>query len=121
MTEIEALIADLGKATGPNRQLDLRISHALGYRRDQAAEVDASAQAWLTPSGEKVASIPFFTRSLDNAYRLASVAAPSDDWGCGWETGLASAKLGDDMPCEASTPAIALCMAALRRISLSTI
>ncbi len=113
--QVDSLIADLAKASGANRQLDARIALAVGFRRISDSDPVGSKPIWLSPSGEQINTIPFYTRSLDSAFRLVSSAGSAEDWAFGWEPGIASARLGDDLPCEAATPALALCIAALRR------
>ncbi|TCU14707.1 hypothetical protein EV132_10875 [Rhizobium sullae] len=111
------LIQALQVAKGPSRELDLGIAIAIGFTRTDAdpRENESDTHQWISPTGEVVGKLPPYTKSLDHAYRLATSIAPSEDGGCGWEVGTASARLGRDPPSQAVTPAIALCIAALRR------
>ncbi|OWK24296.1 hypothetical protein AJ87_24270 [Rhizobium yanglingense] len=118
---LKKLIDDLQAARGPSRQLDVDIALEMGYKRKEPETIrgpDGSPikrHLWLVPTGEDVDRVPYYTTSIDYACQLVRQIAPSHVGGCSWEDGAASARIDNDPYCQAATPAIALCIAALRR------
>lgn len=129
MTGHEELIARLEAATGPDRELDARIIHALwDSERDLMALVDEWDGDWGVVAFELAKYIPCFehnstrlTGSIDAALTLL---IPGTLWGIGeMEMGVFcnlvwpqpdGDYVGGGIEAKSATPAIALCVAALR-------
>lgn len=131
-----ALIARLEKATGPDRRLDCAIYVALGAKRPTRK----TALYWTSPDGKTQhyeALIPYYTGSID----AARTAVPEGWWitlrfckNKGAAEGFYHAELQTDpyiaardfdeheeleiTANNAPTPAIALCIAALKAIAM---
>ena len=111
------LIARLKAATGPDRELDARLCIALGLSRDN---VMVGVGGWCINSetNPNPYKSPAYTASIDAALTLVPEGwlwriMPSDF--DGW---LAEVWTDDTLDCEfgvrAKTPALAICIAALR-------
>lgn len=112
------LINELQQATGPSRRLDLGIAVAVGYRRTETDRIATEGETvprnlWLVPNGKAVDRVPNFTESIHQANLLAEEF--SKTVAISWEPGTATAKVGDGPYCQAATPALALCIAILKR------
>jgi hypothetical protein len=105
--DLTSLIAALSSLEGPDREIDAEIAAAVGYRKS------ASPQKWVEPKDDREVNLPAFTGSVDIAYQLARTLRPDLSGACSWEPGKGYAKLGNNAACEASGPAIAICIAAL--------
>lgn len=106
MSEEQTLIERLEKAAGPDRSLERAIADVVGsvtpYRGFPGDE----------PTG--VVNFPHYTSSLDAAMTLVPEGY---EWSLTWEAEIARAEIGDPlllMEGEAATPAIAICIAALK-------
>jgi len=116
---LETILDELRRATGPERRLDIEIALLIGYRRkvehvrDGPDHEPTKRVLWLPPSKNIPEMIPHFTKSIDHAYDLVQMIDPDNVGGCSWENGKASARVNDGPYCEAATPALALCVAAL--------
>lgn len=119
------LIARLEKLPGPDRELDADIFRALGWRSFGGI---FNQQWWEGPSGERCKAVPFFTASIDAALTLVpegycwlsrshdgSKNLAGNGSGAG---GFANVHANRDdaifFTAFAATPAIALCIAALK-------
>lgn len=116
---VQDLIERLSAATGPDRALDGQIAVALGFRKKTEQFTDESGQAknrtiWLVPTGDDIARIPHYTASLEAAFILANTVSPDQTGGVSWVSGKGTAVINDGPYCEAATPPLALCIAALR-------
>lgn len=123
------LIARLEKATGPDRELDGLIFRAIdeqpGDRWQQFAVGEGGADVWYRECrDEKGAYISpsFYTASIDAALALVPDGL---DWDVSWVGGVYSGCVGFDATADidvrGATPAIALCIAALKaRAALQT-
>lgn len=117
---LKDLIARLEKAEKVQRIFDGEIGTILGWRRKvEFAKSDQQGEPvkrvfWIVPSGDDPGTVPFFTTSLDAAIELMNVIAPSDVWAVCLNKGKSSAVIGDGPYCHGLTPAMALCIAALR-------
>jgi len=96
----------------------------LGWRRFEEIRVDPHTgerrpkTLWLIPNSDTPGRIPNYTTNLQAAYDLLNQVIPAtlgaDGVSCSWEDGSASAKVGSNYPVvQASTPMLALCIAAL--------
>ena len=113
---VETLLRELEAAERSDRLLDAKLAAVFGYRRIRSAsEEETGKPRWVAPTGEEVTMIPFYTTSIDEALTLLQWGVASEDWGVSWEEGIASAQIASEPPCQASTPALALCMAAVNR------
>lgn len=103
--ELRELFVALKDAREPSRDLDVEIANAVNYVEKHRGD-----------GGPVVAlsSVPLFTRFIADAMKLVEQVAPGVGGGFSWEPGMASAKIGDGPYIQASSPPIALCLAALR-------
>ena len=109
------LISALEAATGPSRELSHRIAEVVGWVHRENVKNDFK---WLSPNGQAYLVPLHFTASLDAALTLV----PEDyEWlveydeeeyrACVWAV---PEREGDGLVCIGATPAIVLCVAALR-------
>ncbi|WP_244481241.1 hypothetical protein [Rhizobium sp. Leaf371] len=119
---IQALLQKLQAIKGPDRAIELEIAEILGWRKKVEPFTDPKTGAnkertlWLVPTSNDTANVPFYTSNLFDAYRLAQEVAPGHIGACSWEPGAGGAKIGRSPVCQAATPMIALCMAALSEL-----
>lgn len=110
MSTVEELIARLEKATGPDRESDLECWW-YGKANNDGQPMDADyRKANLTMD-----DAPRYTSSIDAALTL--LGDDSWEWNLAWNSGFAFAEVGDPLlylEGEAKTPALALCIAALK-------
>ncbi|MFA1621234.1 hypothetical protein ACDY96_00020 [Rhizobium mongolense] len=112
---LEEIIHRLENAIGPDRTLDVEIALAVGYQRRAENSNDAERRVvWIKPDGSLPQKIPFFTAAVDDALALVMRVAPDKSGGFSWESGVGSAKLGESQYVQSVSPAIALCIAALK-------
>lgn len=117
---LKDLINLLEQATGADRKLDTGIAVAVGYRQkveqitENPGREPTKRVLWIVPTGEEASKVPYYTGSIDVAYQLARMIAPSASGGCAWADGMGYAVINDGPRVAAATPAIALCIAALR-------
>lgn len=116
---IDELIQRLEAATGPSRDLANEVLFACGWTQREIGKLDNPTLYWEPPDKEhdyfRDGDQPNPLDSIDAARRLL----PDDswEWSLSWNSGLAFAEVGDPllyMEGEAKTPAIALCIAALK-------
>lgn len=121
MTKFSALIEKLEKATGPDRELDLEVALAIGWEK---SDRQFSRTAWRATSGPG-ADIGWWSEGSDWPPRYATsiddaITLRPEGWS--WRVGnLPSGRGFADLGTQASlqcvqgaSPAIALCIAALR-------
>lgn len=121
MEELETLIIELLKAEDLVRVFDDRIAEQFGWQRVFKTEVDPKTGQnvttqlgrWHPPGSTTLTRVPNFTRDLHAATGLALSVSEGARIGFSWESGRASAAIGDRRIIEARTPAVALCVAAL--------
>ena len=127
MTALAELIARLEVATAGSRELDIAVYEAIGWRRKQFSK---TAPTWLCPpdDGKRIAIEPFnllpcVTTSIDAALTLvpenwwAEIHARTDTPSCVLhEFPLPCRRVPSERPyvLVAATPALALCIAALK-------
>lgn len=117
--DIQILIDKLKAATGPERALDGQIAEVLGWQKRLEPVIDPKTgeskqrTLWIVPAGDDFGRIPLYTSSLDAAFELAHAVAPDNVGGCTWEKGKGSARIVGGPYCQAATPILALCVAAL--------
>ncbi|MDW9551605.1 MULTISPECIES: hypothetical protein [Sinorhizobium] len=117
---LQELIAKLERAERVERIYDGEIGGILGWRR-KVEYVRTSEQGepikrvfWIVPSGNDPGTVPMFTTSVDAAVELMNTIAPSEVWGVSFADGKGTAVVGGGPYCHAPTPAMALCIAALK-------
>lgn len=127
MSQLQELIARLGKATGPDLKLDAAIKVAANTRPDWAVKVKEPLVqdgifVKVGKSGPSLVVEPY-TASIDAALTLVPEGM---DYDLSFVDGVHSACLGErgtfdaDIDVRGATPAIALCIAALKaRAALS--
>ncbi|WP_090428278.1 MULTISPECIES: hypothetical protein [unclassified Ensifer] len=99
-------------ADQPGRELDLEIALLMGWKKADGNE-NATGLEMIGPTGE-AGPLPPFTSSMTTAVELVHKVSPGDAWGAVFEGGIGSASIGNGPPSRAVTPAMALCLAALR-------
>ncbi|MDW9633599.1 hypothetical protein [Sinorhizobium meliloti] len=111
--DLETIIADLGRMPEPDRKADRTIAYALGVQE----KAGPTGVYWVI--GEKnFTRIPAFTSSVDAAIIAAEAVGPVDMIGVTVGRNVTHrAILNNGDYCEGATPAIALCIAALRQLS----
>ncbi len=118
--DIRQIIAGLESATTAERFHDGQIATTLGWRRKvkyiktEGNEEPAKRVLWLVPSGNDPGQVPYFTTSIDAAVEFMHAISPSDVWGVSCAGGRGTAVIGSGPYCHAPTPAMALCIAALK-------
>ncbi|TCU14706.1 hypothetical protein EV132_10874 [Rhizobium sullae] len=117
---LKEIIKKLRTADGPDRDLDVHIAIEMGYlvREEEIDGADGARQRrrlWVVLTGESAARVPYYTSSLEHAYQLAQLIAPSDAAAVAWVGHRGQAQLDGDESYEAANPAIALCLACLKR------
>lgn len=116
------LIAELEAATRSDRRLDEKLAAAAGWT--QLSEIVPGADGkrerrlmWFYP-GEQTPRLPKFTESIDAALEFVGIIAPGPTGGFTWggpnRFKRGKAQLNDGQQVQAATPAIALCIAALK-------
>lgn len=112
---IDEIIESLEVTERPDRRIDASIALLIGYRREaERNPTNGETQpVWITPTGAK-SRVPYYTTLIDHAYELAQYVAPGHVGGCAWEKGKGSARILPMEACEASSPSVALCLAALK-------
>ncbi|MDE3814292.1 hypothetical protein I7I49_29395 [Sinorhizobium meliloti] len=114
------LILELENAAVPDRRLDTAIALVVGYKRkvehvtQTPGKEPVRQTLWIMPGGGEQPRVPYYTSSIDAAYELAQTIAPNNAGGCSYDGGRGRAKINDGQYCHAATPALALCVAALK-------
>jgi hypothetical protein len=112
LMNLESIISDLSKMIEPNRRADRTIAMALGMREESTG----GASCWVL--GERRFNrVPAFTASVDAAMIAAESACPLNLGACTFGGMSSRAALNEGPPFEGGTPAIAICMAALKHLS----
>jgi len=118
---LSEVIDNLYSAKEGSRQLDAFVAHALGWRQTRDQYVDPTSgetktrRLWVVPTTEEHGKVPSYTTNLQDAFDLAEQVASGQVGACSWEGGKASSRLGlYGSTVNAATPALALCIAALR-------
>lgn len=117
---IQDLISNLEKAAEGGRAFDVEIGLLMGWRRKvEHVKTDEHGEPerrifWIVPSGKDPGTVPHYSTSLDAALLLARTVSPGHSGGVSWVDGKGTAIINDGPYCVAATPALALCVAALR-------
>lgn len=106
-------LSQLKSAAHGSSALSAVVAEAFGYRRDQMATDAGADKNWVGPSGGDFVELPDFTTSLDAACQLRSALGESTKVSFSWEKEQATAKVADGPYVVASTPELAICMAAI--------
>ncbi|SMF66036.1 hypothetical protein SAMN02982989_3435 [Xaviernesmea oryzae] len=112
---IHELIDHLAFAKTGAKYLDRRIAELIGWTVREEVKDDGTRQhVWSNPSGED-ARVPRFTTNLQAAYELSMQLAPGQAIAVSWGPSSGSAVIDDQSNrVDATTPELALCIAALR-------
>jgi hypothetical protein len=119
--EIADVIREVQSLTRESGDADIKIGLLVGWQR-QFEYADESGTTtrnviWIL-DGERSPRLPRFTSSLDAALQLLELVAPKFKGGVSWSTddnGLqGTAKVNDGFYSHGATPALAVCLAALR-------
>lgn len=119
LSAIGAVIDRLSQLTGPDRETDEYLALIDGWRlageTDQPREqLPRGQREWIEPTTQKRGRVPFYTSNIQEAFEFLKRAAPDNAVACAWWPDKGAAKLGEDISVMAQTPAIALCIAALK-------
>lgn len=106
------LIRELHAATHSNRLLDARLALYAGFTR---TAIGTGPAVWRSPSGEVVTKIPHFTHYIETAKSFAEMIAPKHAAAVSWGE-KPSAVVNEGPRCFGATPAIALCIAAMKSL-----
>ncbi len=117
---LKEIIKKLRVLEEPDRNLDMQIALEMGYqqREEDIQSPNGEMQKrrlWLIPTGESADRVPYYTSSLEHAFRLAQLIAPEEVGVVASVNGKGKAQLEGDDPYDGANPAIALCLAALKR------
>ncbi|WEX75086.1 hypothetical protein PYH37_000420 [Sinorhizobium numidicum] len=118
---IADLIQELQNLKHASREVDVKIGLLVGWqRRVEYTQENGEASRnviWFL-HGEKTARLPRFTETIDSALQLVDLVAPRSTGGVSWsdETDghCGTAVINGGPYCRAATPALALCIAALK-------
>lgn len=118
MKTVADLILDIQHANGHDRQLDISIGLIMGYKRQVTMERGKGGTkerkvVWLYPAEGGESRIPYFTGKITAARLLAQTLVPGCIGGFTWGPRNSTARINDGPIFSASTPALALCVAAL--------
>lgn len=117
--QMNDLIARLEKATGADRELDEKIALLAGWK------TAANGEVWVSPTAFPARELPHFTSSIDVALTLVPEGvglklerywlSSGEAWSAVLSTGgIPSNPARQFVSEDAKTPAIALCIAALK-------
>jgi hypothetical protein len=110
--DLEAIITDLERMPAPDRKADRTIAYALG-----AAEKNGPTGIYWAIGEKNFTRIPAFTSSVDAAMMAIEAVGPISNVGVTvGRCSIHRATLNDGSYCEGATPAIALCIAALKQL-----
>lgn len=119
--EVLDVVEILESAREPDRMQDGYIGTLFGWRRNveyvtkSGSSEPVKKVTWLSPSGEP-GIVPPYTTSMETALQLAQAIVPIDSWAASWSNGKGMAQIGEGQACEGLTPAMALCIAALKAL-----
>jgi hypothetical protein len=115
--DIYKLMQALQVADGPNRKTDDALALYAGYRMEIERNGDHAVKVWYAPGTSTPVRRPTFTATVDHAVQFANLvdayhvgALVKDE--SGWR-----AQVEDGQQCRGATPAIALCLAVLDKLS----
>lgn len=108
---IQSLIYDLKRASKPNRRIDIEIAEALKFKEVAEEGAGGKRTVWENPFTGERGKLPWFTSSIDEARALLTSVWPTHVAAVKVEDGVASAIIDGGPSVEASTPALALCLA----------
>ncbi|MCA1368061.1 hypothetical protein I6F15_11675 [Bradyrhizobium sp. BRP14] len=109
MNDLDFLIDELARMPAPDRNADKTIGYAIGMQ-----EMKSPAGVYYALGSKTFHHVPAFTSSVDAALIVLETAPPVQSYGFTFGPGP-RAVINDGEPWEGATPAIALCIAALRR------
>lgn len=115
MKSIPKLVLDLQAAESGSRRWDSEIAKALGYERKIALPKHGKPKIvyWTDSRTGIRISIPHYSTSVDAAAELIELLLPGASVGFTWADIHCSARIDEGSIFIGSTPALALCAAAL--------
>ncbi|MDW9633601.1 hypothetical protein [Sinorhizobium meliloti] len=117
---IADLVHEIETLKRPNRETDVKIALAVGWQRkvEHSGKDDGSRNVIWYWQGEAASRLPNFTGSIDASLQLLDMVSPRFAGGFSWlvkeHQKTATAKVNDEPFSHAETPALALCLAALK-------
>lgn len=117
--EVSDVVEILESAREPDRMYDGYIGTLFGWRRNveyvtkSGSSEPVKKVTWLSPSGEP-GIVPSYTTSIETALQLAETIVPIGSWAASWSNGKGRAQIGEGAVSEGLTPAMALCIVALK-------
>ncbi|WFU50233.1 hypothetical protein [Sinorhizobium terangae] len=118
---IADLILEVEALKRASRDIDVKIGLLVGWQRKveyTRENGEASRNVIWFLHGERAARLPRFTETIDSALQLVDLVAPHSSGGVSWSVGpdgsYGTAVINDGPYCQAATPALALCLAALK-------
>ncbi len=118
---ITGLIRELENASAGQRSFDAAIGLLLGWtRKVEHLKTDGGGEAarkvlWIAPLSDEPGNVPHFSTSIEAALLFARTISPNHVGGVSWdEDGRGTAIIEGGPYCVAASPALALCIAALK-------
>lgn len=108
---IHDVIVKLERAQEPSRSLDFAIGMLLGWERKPTLDGN---MGWVSPVSGTFAKVPAYTSLIDKAVEFTQEICDGEQFGISFAHGQYSASVGDGVVAHGPTPAIALCLSALR-------
>lgn len=113
------LIDQLQRLEGPSRRLDGELAQVVGWTKKTENVIDPKTRetrqqvVWFSPTTNEKGTIPRFTLNIQDAFNFAMEIEPGQVGGCSWEPGKGNARINEGPYCQAFSPAVAICIAAM--------
>lgn len=117
---ITDLIEEVEALKRPNRDVDVKIALIVGWQRkvEHSGTSGTSRNVIWYWQGEAAARLPNFTGSIDASLQLLDMVSPRFTGGFTWlvkeQQKTATVKINNEPFSHAETPALALCLTALK-------
>lgn len=114
--DISKVIVQLEAAKEPTRFLDSQIAQAIGWSKvyGDLREDGKPNILWFPPNSSTPGKFPAFTASLQDAYELCLQIDPHHVAAISWGNDEHVSRFEDETTVSGPTPAISLCIAALK-------
>lgn len=117
--DLDELISALESLQEPSRRIDEQIGRLAGWERrsERANDNNKVESVYFVHNGKRYPRMPYFTTSIDAALLcVEALVGKVDSGGVTLNpNGMSWAEVGGGPRCRGPNPAIALCIAALRR------
>lgn len=117
LKDLDETISKLQRATGEAKSLDSAIADSLGWIRRNEIVAGRTVQRWTSPEGDTQAMPPPWTSSVQAAMELQIALFPGRAGAVSVEVQKGATAIIENGPKSyGATPAIALCIAALKTL-----